>query len=115
MFILGLYYSYQRKTNIKTITLFSSMLLLLLIIPFSPNFSMDIVLLLPFVYIGIITGIVELINQWFTYFPRNPLARNIGISLLVFSISLTSAYHLESYFVAWPNDPDTKAVYVIKS
>ena len=91
------------------------MLILLLVIPFSPNSSMDTVILLPFVYIGIITGIVELINQWFTYFPRNPLARNIGISLLVFSITLTSAYHLESYFVAWPNDPDTKTVYVVKS
>jgi len=115
MFVLGMYYSFQRKTNIKTITLFSSMLLLLVIIPFSPNYSMDTVILLPFVYIGIITGIVELVNQWFTYFPRNPLARNIGISLLVFSISLTCAYHLENYFVAWPNDPDTKSVYVVKS
>ena len=115
MFVLGVYYLYQRKTNIKTMSLFSSMLILLLVIPFSPNSSMDTVILLPFVYIGIITGIVELINQWFTYFPRNPLARNIGISLLVFSITLTSAYHLESYFVAWPNDPDTKTVYVVKS
>ena len=115
MFVLGVYYLYQRKTNIKTMSLFSSMLILLLVIPFSPNSSMDTVILLPFVYIGIITGIVELINQWFSYFPRNPLARNIGISLLVFSITLTSAYHLESYFVAWPNDPDTKTVYVVKS
>jgi len=115
MFILGVYYSYQRKTNIKTITLFSSMLVLLLVIPFSPNFSMEAVILIPFVYIGIITGIVELITQWFAYFPRNPLARNIGISLLVFSITLSCAYHLENYFVAWPNDPHTKSVYVVKS
>jgi hypothetical protein len=115
MLILGVYYLIQRASSKKSIVLFAAFTTMMLILPFSPNFIMNSVVLLPLVYIAAITGIVELINQWFTYFPRNPLARNIGIGLLVFSITITCAYHLENYFVAWPNVPETKSVYVVKS
>ena len=115
MLILGIYYLVQRSASKKSIVLFAAFIIMLIVLPFSPNYVMNSVVLLPLVYIVVITGIVELINQWFTYFPRNPLARNVGIALLVFSISITCAYHLENYFVAWPNVPETKSVYVVKS
>jgi hypothetical protein len=67
--------------------------------------------LLPVVYILIAAGIVLLLGQWFSVFPKNPVARNLAVVLVTIAISLTTTYHLTRYFVAWPNTPATKAVF----
>jgi hypothetical protein len=115
MFILGIYYYAQRLTNRRTLILFGSLFLLLFVIPLSGGYLLNATILMPLIYICIITGIVELLKQWFSYFPRNPLARGLGVAFVVIAIGFTSFYHLQRYFIAWPNTPDTKAVYVVKS
>jgi hypothetical protein len=52
-----------------------------------------------------IGGIVEILQRWLESFPRNPVARSIGVCLLVAAIGFTSFYHLQRYFVAWGNNP----------
>lgn len=115
MFILGVYYYAQRITNRRTLILFGSLITLVLIIPLSGGYLLNATILMPLIYICVITGIVELLKQWFSYFPRNPLARSLGVGFVVIAIGFTSFYHLQRYFIAWPNTPDTKAVYVVKS
>jgi hypothetical protein len=115
MFALGLYYFATRHNNRRSVILFVSMALLLLLVPLTPLYQLNATIFVAFVYICIISGIVELLNQWFVYFPRNPWARNFGVALLVVAIGFASFYHLERYFIAWPNTPETQAVYVVKS
>ncbi len=70
---------------------------------------MTITILIPIVYVLIAAGITFLLQQWYGVFPRNPIARGIASTLVVFVVLLTSAYHLTHYFVAWPGAPETKA------
>lgn len=111
MFILGIYYFIRRLPKRRSLIFLGSFIILLFVLALSPDYQLGAPLLLPFIYIAIITGIVELLNRWFAYFPRNPLARNIGVALVVIAIGFSSYYHLQNYFLAWPNSPETKAVY----
>jgi hypothetical protein len=52
-----------------------------------------------------IAGIVELLNRWIKSFPRNPIARSVGVCVIVIAIGFTSHYHLQRYFVAWSGNP----------
>lgn len=67
--------------------------------------------LLPFLYILTAAGLTLLLQQWFTVFPRNPLARNIGVGLICAVVGLASFYHIRRYMVAWPRTPETRAIY----
>lgn len=64
-------------------------------------------LIVPIVYLVAATGIAYLLRQWLTVFPRNPIARGLGIALLTAVIVLTSIYNTRSYFVAWRYNPAT--------
>jgi len=114
MFALGLYYFATRIKSRRSIILFASMICMLLLVPLAPLYQLSATILLSFVYLCVVSGIVELLNQWFSYFPRNPWARNFGVAMIVVAIGFASFYHLERYFIAWPNTPETKTVYVVK-
>ena len=68
-------------------------------------------LLVPVLYITIATGIAYLMHDWLHVFPSNPLARGIGIGLISLAIGLSCLYNLRAYFVAWPHNPTTQAVF----
>jgi hypothetical protein len=115
MFILGVYYYACRIKYQRSIILLFSFLVLILIIPLSPIYQITASVLLPLIYIVIITGVVELLNQWYSYFPRNPWARNIGVVVVVIAIGFTTFYQLQRYYIAWPAAPATKAAYQLKA
>ena len=64
-------------------------------------------ILLPIIYILASIGLGRLLGNWYIVFPRNPVARNIGLGLIIGMITLVSYYHLTRYFIAWPNSPET--------
>lgn len=70
-----------------------------------------IAVLIPVVYLLAVAGIALLLQQWFTVFPRNPVARTLGVLLVSAAVLLSSYYHISRYFIAWPNVPATKAVF----
>jgi hypothetical protein len=72
-------------------------------------------ILLPFVYLAVMSGIIELLNNWFAFFPRNPMIRNLGVALISIMIGLSCYYHLYNYYIAWPNAAETKSSYVVQS
>lgn len=113
MLFLGIFYFAQRIKSHHSVVIFASLILFMLIIPLTQLYQLGTTILLPFVYLCIVAGIVELLNQWFTYFPRNPWARNFGVAMLVVAIGFASFYHLQRYFVAWPNSTETKSVYIV--
>lgn len=68
-------------------------------------------ILLPVLYMLAASGLALLLAQWLTVFPKNPLARSIGVSLMVIAVSVSAFYNLRMYFVAWPSTPATKQSY----
>jgi hypothetical protein len=115
MFILGIYYFAVRLPNRRSIIMFGSMLILVLVLPLTPLYQLFSAILLPFIFITITMGFIELINQWVAYFPRNPLVKNFGLVLIVLSIGLISFYNLQKFYIAWPNNTQVKQAYVVKS
>lgn len=68
-------------------------------------------LLIPAVYLVVTTGIAYMLHEWFAVFPKNPLARTIGVAVVIVAVALTSLYQTRSYFVAWRYSPDTQKVF----
>lgn len=73
--------------------------------------SMGVVLFLPFTYIVIGIGMQNFINQWMKVFPRNPIARMVGGLIMLFAIGLSVNFQSHRYFVAWPNNDQTREVF----
>lgn len=73
-----------------------------------------LLILLPFVYLVIGIGIQNFMNRWLKVFPRNPIARAVGSTLLLAAICLSVNFQVYRYFVAWPHADATKAVFTEK-
>lgn len=106
MFVLGCYaFVYYRKLDrsafIAGIFVLGSLLIML-------DGPVTISLIMPFVYIIVATGIALMLRQWFTVFPRNPLARAVGANIVTAAVLLAGFYHINHYFIAWPNAPETR-------
>lgn len=71
-------------------------------------------ILMPLIYIVAVAGATLLIQQWFTVFPRNPLARALGIIVVSAAVLLTSYYQLDRYFEAWSGSRATKQLFSLK-
>jgi hypothetical protein len=108
-FIIGLYAYIFRLRLDRTRLLFGGLTLSILLVALNGPVRLSI--LLPFVYIFIASGITYMLQQWFTVFPKNPFARNIGVSLLALAIAASMFFHISHYFIAWPNAPETKEAY----
>lgn len=67
--------------------------------------------LAPFIYVLVAGGVHELSTRWLEVFPRNPIARNVGIGLLVGVVGLACAYNIRAYFIAWPQASATEAAF----
>lgn len=68
----------------------------------------SISLIIPVVYLLVANGIAYMLQSWFTVFPRNPVARPIGVAVVAVIVSVSCFYNLQRYFVAWPQHPNTK-------
>lgn len=73
--------------------------------------SVSVTILLPFIFLLVAGGINFMIEQWFVVFPYNPLARNLATILIVAAVLVTAFYHLNRYFIAWPQAPATKSTF----
>ncbi len=104
----GYWYFFQRKLDRARLMVGGLLITMVLIAVNGPMLS---ALMLPFVYLLATAGLTLMLQQWFTVFPRNPLARGIALVLVSLVIGLIGFYHLNRYFVAWPNSPETKATF----
>ncbi|MDL2362852.1 MAG: hypothetical protein QFB86_00530 [Patescibacteria group bacterium] len=68
-------------------------------------------LLVPLLYIFAGMGITYLLHEWLKVFPRNPLARGIGIAVLSIAVFLSCILNTRAYFVAWPHNLAAKATF----
>jgi len=112
MFILGAYFylSHLKAARSRFIVILS--LLAWVIIGVGGQVTLS--LLVPVVYLVLTTGIAYMLHEWLKVFPKNPVARAIGIFVISIAILLTSLYQTRSYFVAWRYSPDTRAAFTEK-
>jgi hypothetical protein len=90
------------------------MLLILFILGaalFALGGPVTISILVPLMYLLVTAGFGYLLHEWLLVFPRNPLARSLGFSLLGIAVSLSCIYNLRAYFVAWPHNSATEAAF----
>lgn len=67
--------------------------------------------LMPFVYIVVAGGVALMLQQWSTVFPRNPVAKTLATTLMSIVVALVAFYHINHYFIAWPNAPETHSAF----
>ncbi|HSX23794.1 MAG TPA: hypothetical protein VLE74_01710 [Candidatus Saccharimonadales bacterium] len=107
MLALGLYSTRYHLKLVRIKLLAGSTLLLVVLITLGGPVS--ITALLPVIYIFIAGGIAFMLQQWFSVFPYNPIARGIATTLMSITVLLVSYYHINHYFIAWPQTPATRA------
>ncbi len=73
--------------------------------------SVRISSLVPLVYIIATAGLAYLLHIWLRVFPRNPLARGLGIGVVILLVSASCLYNLRAYYVAWPHNSETRQVF----
>jgi hypothetical protein len=71
-------------------------------------------ILLPGIYLLVTAGMTFMLQQWFTVFPRNPIPRTIGTSLLTLAVLVSVFYQINHYFIAWPNAPVVRQTFIYK-
>lgn len=67
-----------------------------------------LILALPFIYLLVADGISYVLSEWLAVFPRNPIARSVGISIVIVAVFVSALYNLTSYYVAWPHTNEAK-------
>lgn len=110
LLILGIY-SYitigkLQRARILFITLFFS----LVAVAISGNLS-NLSLIIPTLYVFISGGITYLLKEWYTVFPKNPIARSVGTTTVTVLVVLICFYHVNRYFIAWPLNTQTRGAF----
>jgi hypothetical protein len=101
MFVLGIYVCWLNWTLEYSKMLIGALGFSVLLIGLGGVF--DITMILPFVYLIISLGLAFFLQQWFTVFPRNPIARGLGLATIIVIVSVTLIYHLSRYYIALPH------------
>lgn len=110
-FIAGLlfYGMHWRSERTQQLGVYSLITLLLL----AASGPVTRALALPLLFLLALGGIAYLLHLWLRRFPKNPVARSVGIWLVAVATALTCAYNLRQYFIAWPHNAETRAVFHI--
>jgi len=76
--------------------------------------GVSISVLMPFVYVLVAAGIGFMLDRWQQVFPRNVIAQTVSAAFMSLAVIASAWYGFRHYFVAWPEAPTTKQVFVIK-
>lgn len=109
MCLAGLYFYVTHWQAGRSKFLLSLLVLSGLLVSFGGPVSLSVVV--PVLYIIVAMGIAYLLHDWLKVFPINPLARGLGIGLVVLAVTISCVYNLRAYFIAWPHDPQTVATF----
>lgn len=110
MFVCGTY-SFIRKYKLNRLWLVIGVLFLSVLWIGATTNRYAIIILLPFIYLIVGAGIRLLTDRWFEVFPKNPIAKYLGVSLLAIAILASINFQLNRYFIAWSNHKPTKEAF----
>ncbi len=109
MFLIGCYYFERRLSLKRSKLLFGGLIVGLIVCSLSPDNAMRLSIMLPIIYIFIAAGVHESITRWLGVFPKNPIARGIGIIVLSVAVGFATSYHLSKTYLTRPLHPQTRA------
>jgi hypothetical protein len=109
MFILGSYWIWTKRKLNRIYLLGVSVGVAWIL--YGLGGPVSIYLALPFIMCVVATGIAYILGQWFTVFPKNPVARSVGMAILTIAVFAVCLYHSDQYFIAWPKTPTTISDY----
>ncbi|HVX23973.1 MAG TPA: hypothetical protein VG992_01360 [Candidatus Saccharimonadales bacterium] len=102
---LGLYFYVRHWRSGRSRLLASYLAIGILLVAIGGAVSLSV--LVPILYLAAGTGMAYLLHEWLQVFPFNPLARALGLGLVIAAIALSCIYNIRAYFVAWGYNPDT--------
>ena len=70
--------------------------------------------LLPFIYLLVAMGMQYLFEEWRAVFPRNPLAKWVALIVMSLAVLVSANFQSRRYFIAWPHNSATKAIFATK-
>lgn len=112
LLILGTYAFLIRYSLVRTRLLAGAICVAWLLI--ATQNELRINLLLPLIYLMVAGGIMFILQQWYSVFPKNPIARMSAIVMILAVVSISVFYNSTRYFVAWSNNPITNKVFQYK-
>ncbi|MCA9333223.1 hypothetical protein KDA00_05125 [Candidatus Saccharibacteria bacterium] len=112
LFISGFLYAIKKRLYSKYKFIFASILLGVMLVGL--NGQSFAIYTFPGIMILVAIGLAWIIQQWFTVFPKNPVAKFVGICLIFIVVLFSSAYNTYRYFIAWPHMDSTKSSYTEK-
>lgn len=112
MFLFGLYLYVKHWRLLRSKMIGTALIIGTLAIGLGGAVSLSI--LIPFIYLLVAAGIGFMLEAWQKVFPRNTIAQGVAVCFISLAVIASSWYGLRHYFVAWPNNTDTKQVFVEK-
>ena len=106
--LFGVYYVYREASG-RTTFLFGAAAIGLLLA--SLGGSVTFACLVPIAYLFIALGLDQLLGRWMTVFPRNPVARLAGVSVVLVMLIFSVLYQVRTYYIAWPHAPATRTIF----
>jgi hypothetical protein len=79
------------------------------------NSNVPLIVIWPFVFLMITQGISLMSERWQYVFPRNPLARSLGLIAISLVLLASITFNLNRHFIAWVKAPETQQIYSDKS
>jgi hypothetical protein len=107
MFAFGLY-QYIRSPHVQRLKVIAAIFIGGCIV-IGLGGATNVGILVPFLYLLVGVGIGYLFDQWYSVFPKNPLAQAIGVACMCVVVFLVVTYNTRAYFISWPNASSTKA------
>jgi hypothetical protein len=106
---LGLYAYLRHNRSVRTWFIAGTAVISLLLM--SLGGSVGFAMLLPLLYLLVVHGLDHFLGRWLTVFPRNPIARSVGVGVVCAMLFFSVLYQVRVYFVAWPHNPTTQAAF----
>lgn len=106
---LGLYYYWQKRALDRTKLLAGALILAAVLLALGVTSGYAV--LLPVIFFLAAGGMAALLSRWLGVFPRNPLARAIGLVAITIVVGLACFYNLRAYFVAAPHADNIRSIY----
>ncbi len=109
MFVLGLYWIWLKRKLDRFYLLGATIIISWIL--YALGGPVSVYLALPFIMCIAVTGLAFMLGQWFTIFPRNPVARTTGMLILVIAVAVVCWFNINQYFIAWPHSINTISIY----
>lgn len=110
MLLIGLY-AYRKSLKLERTVIYSCAAIVSIVLTTLSANQLYLFMLLPFTYLLAGNGMAYLMEEWRGVFPRNPLARIVGTTILSIAVLSACLYHMNRFYVAWQNNPSVKQIY----